>query len=101
MLLSSAFWYTDTACLKSSWLEFSMERRLLTPSPMFCRTLGGVVGLVVDVALFDMPNSNRFNILAISIFSKISLSISISIFSKYVLVDIDIFQNVLVHIDIF
>ena len=31
-----------------------------------------------DVALFDMPNSNRFDIL------------SISIFSKNVLVDIDI-----------
>ena len=34
---------------------------------------GGVVGLVVDVALFDMPNSNQFNI----------------------------FQNLLVDIDIF
>ena len=37
-----------------------------------------------DVALFDMPNLNRFDILAISIFCKIalSISISISIFSK-------------------
>ena len=35
-----------------------------------------------SVALFDMPNSNRFDILSISIFSEISLSISISIFSK-------------------
>ena len=34
------------------------------------------------VALFDMPNLNRFNILSISIFCKIALSISISIFSK-------------------
>ena len=36
----------------------------------------------IGIALFDMPNSNRFNILSILIFSKISLSISISIFSK-------------------
>ena len=37
-----------------------------------------------DVALFDMPNLNRFDILSISIFCKIalSISISISIFSK-------------------
>ena len=35
-----------------------------------------------QIALFDMPNSNRFNILSISIFSKISLSISILIFSR-------------------
>ena len=39
-------------------------------------------GFVVQVALFDMPNSYQFNILSISIFSEISLSISISIFSK-------------------
>ena len=38
----------------------------------------------LGLALFDMPNSNRFDILSISIFSEISLSISISIsiFSK-------------------
>ena len=34
------------------------------------------------LALFDMPNLNRFDILSISIFCKIALSISISIFSK-------------------
>ena len=36
------------------------------------------------IALFDMPNLNRFDILSISIFCKIalSISISISIFSK-------------------
>merc|ERR1711978_794025 len=34
------------------------------------------------LALFDMPNLNRFDILWISIFCKIALSISISIFSK-------------------
>merc|ERR1711940_142119 len=36
------------------------------------------------LALFDMPNLNRFDILSISIFCKIalSISISISIFSK-------------------
>ena len=33
-----------------------------------------------DIALFDMPNLNRFDILSISIFCKIALSISI--FSK-------------------
>ena len=39
---------------------------------------------VLCVALFDMPNLNRFDILSISIFCKIalSISISISIFSK-------------------
>ena len=39
---------------------------------------------VQGVALFDMPNLNRFDILSISIFCKIalSISISISIFSK-------------------
>ena len=38
----------------------------------------------VSLALFDMPNLNRFDILSISIFCKIalSISISISIFSK-------------------
>ena len=36
----------------------------------------------VSLALFDMPNLNRFDILSISIFCKIALSISISIFSK-------------------
>ena len=34
------------------------------------------------LALFVMPNFNRFDILSISIFCKIALSISISIFSK-------------------
>ena len=34
-------------------------------------------GLYAELALFDMPNSNRFDILSISIFSQISLSISI------------------------
>ena len=39
---------------------------------------------ILWVALFDMPNLNRFDILSISIFCKIalSISISISIFSK-------------------
>ena len=42
-----------------------------------------VLGLE-SIALFDMPNLNRFDILSISIFCKIalSISISISIFSK-------------------
>ena len=34
---------------------------------------------VSQLVLFDMPNPNRFDILSILIFSKISLSISISI----------------------
>ena len=45
------------------------------------------------LALFDMPNSNRFDILSISIFSKISLSILISIsilFKSVVISTIDI-----------
>ena len=48
----------------------------------------------VQVALFDMPNLNRFNILSISIFCEIalSISISISIFSKItILISISIF----------
>ena len=36
----------------------------------------------VQVALFDMPNFNRFDILSILIFFQISSLISISIFSK-------------------
>ena len=36
----------------------------------------------VRIALFDMPNLNRFDILSILIFCKIAISISISIFSK-------------------
>ena len=51
---------------------------------------------VVEVALFYMPNSNRFNILSISIFSEISLSIYI-----YIYIYIDIFQNLVIDIDIF
>ena len=45
-----------------------------------------------QVALFDMPNLNRFDILSISIFCKIALSISIpiSIFSK-ITISISIF----------
>ena len=40
--------------------------------------------LLSQVALFDMPNLNRFDILSISIFCKsaLSISISISIFSN-------------------
>ena len=65
---------------------------------------------VVEVALFYMPNSNRFNILSISIFSeislsisifsKISLSISISIFSRTALA-ISIFSRIALSISIF
>ena len=40
------------------------------------------VSIGLSLALFNMPNSNRFDILSISIFSEISLSISISIYSK-------------------
>ena len=36
----------------------------------------------LEVVLFDMANLNRYNISSISIFCKIPLSISISIFSK-------------------
>ena len=60
------------------------------------------------VALFDMPNSNRFDILSISIFSEISLSISIfskislSIFSRTALsISISIFSRIALSISIF
>ena len=60
---------------------------------------------VVHLALFDMPNSNRFDILSISIFFKISLSISISIsiFSKMSLsisISISIFSKISLSISI-
>ena len=47
---------------------------------------------LLHLALFDMPNLNRFDILSISIFCKIALliSISISIFSK-ITISISIF----------
>ena len=53
---------------------------------------------VCALALFDMPNSNRFDILSISIFSEISLSISI--FSKISL-SISIFSKISLSISIF
>ena len=53
---------------------------------------------MLPVALFDMPNSNRFDILSISIFSEISLSISI--FSEISL-SIAIFSKISFSISIF
>ena len=50
------------------------------------------------VALFDMPNLNRFDILSISIFCKIALSISI--FSK-ITISISIFSKITISISIF
>ena len=52
----------------------------------------------LHLALFDMPNSYRFNILSISIFSEISLSISI--FSRTAL-SISIFSRIALSISIF
>ena len=49
------------------------------------------------LALFDMPNLNRFDILSISIFCKIALSISI--FSK-ITISISIFSNITLSISI-
>ena len=43
---------------------------------------------VSDLVMFDMPNSNRFDILSILIFCKISLSISISILPIGINIDI-------------
>ena len=57
--------------------------------------------MAVEVALFDMPNSNRFDILSISIFSKIFLSISISIFFRFALsISISIFSKMTISISI-
>ena len=56
-----------------------------------------------QLALFDMPNLNRFDILSISIFSKIalSISISISIFSKITIsISISIFSKITLSISI-
>ena len=55
----------------------------------------------VSLALFDMPNLNRFDILSVSIFCKIALSISISIFSKITLsISISIFSKITLSISI-
>ena len=52
------------------------------------------------LALFDMPNSNRYDILSISIFCKIPLSISI--FSrKSISISISIFSRMTMSISIF
>ena len=51
------------------------------------------------LALFDMPNLNRFDILSISIFCKIALTISISIFSK-IAISISIFSKITLSISI-
>ena len=57
----------------------------------------GSASLPCLVTLFDMPNSNRFNILLISIFSEISLSISI--FSRTaLLITISIFSRIALSI---
>ena len=52
-----------------------------------------------EVALFDMPNLNQFDILSISIFCKIalSISISISIFSK---ITISISISILIFLEL-
>ena len=57
--------------------------------------------IVVVLALFDMPNSYRFDIdIDIDIFRN--LLIDIDIFQNLLIdIDIDIFQNLLIDIDIF
>ena len=78
--------------------------RKYEPSNWMCQACGGVVREDQEhltLGLFDMPNSNRFDILSISIFSKISLSISISIFSKTSLsISISIFTKISLSISI-
>ena len=62
----------------------------------------GALRHVLRVALFNMPNSNQFDILSISIFSEIFLSLSISIFSKISLsISISIFSKISLSITIF
>ena len=55
--------------------------------------------ILQQLALFDMPNLNRFDILSISIFCKIalSISISISIFSK---ITISISISILIFLEL-
>ena len=56
---------------------------------------------IVRLALFDMPNSNRYNILSISIFCKIPLSISIySRKSISISISISIFSRMTMSISI-
>ena len=62
-----------------SRLELSLARKacvkILSETDVARRAISGRVGNGSTLALFDMPNSNRFDILPI--FSEISLSISI------------------------
>ena len=56
----------------------------------------------VEVALFDMPNSDRFDILSISIFYRYRYFIDIDNFQNLLInIDIDILQNLHIDIDIF
>ena len=64
-----------------SRLELSLARKacvkILSETDVARKAISGRVGNGSTLALFDMPNSNRFDILSISIFTEISLSISI------------------------
>ena len=63
--------------------------------------LSGFFPLRGEVALFDMPNLNRFDISLILIFCKIALSIQISIFSKITIsISISIFSKITLSISI-
>ena len=55
---------------------------------------------MIPIALFDMPNSNRFDILSISIFSEISLSILISIMRFFTVFFDDFPKEIFENIDI-
>ena len=72
--------------MNQNGLMWGRWERLSLEITTFAGTLLGLVEVsgATPLALFDMPNLNRFDILSISIFCKIalSISISISIFSK-------------------
>ena len=87
----------------------SIILRCLLPAAVLKEKFISLVQTIhTSLALFDIPNSNRFDILSISIFSEISLSISI--FSKisfsisisiYSRTSISIFSRIALSISIF
>merc|ERR1712217_522806 len=68
-----------SSVIRKKCFKLQTENKFLTYSKT---KIGHNNHCVILLALFDMPNLNRFDILSISIFCKIALSISISIFSK-------------------
>ena len=94
--LSEWFFSFQSIRIAVWWTNLRLKMTRLKPAY-------GLQGLAV--ALFNMPNLNQFDILSISIFCKIALSIliSISIFSKIAIsisISISIFSKITLSISI-